>query len=339
MFLSNNNTMEKYKRLTNKQFQKFFKEFKELVEIYGKESVKTETDWKKYEREYADRVRYVGRELNVIVKLAMGSVIIKKSGFGRPEKLSLTQKVVALLLKSIFSENNRPMAGLMSLFGAFCGIDISYKTIERLYSDELVRIVLHNMFILTVKRKCDKKVDTTGDATGYTLTVTKHYRTQVDKEGYRKFVYSFNLMDIKTGLYICYGLGVRSEKEAFENAMKMLRKVEKAAEITVNSARLDRYYSYQSTLKYFDYETVLYIIPKSNTKINGPLRWRNIFKRMMRDPLSYLIEYYKRENSESGFSTDKRMVGWKIWQKNNDRIDTAICCVAVLHNLFRMGYD
>ena len=252
--------------------------------------------------------------------------------------MSLRQKVVAILLKSIFSENNRPMAGLMSLFGAFCGIDISYKTIERLYSDKLVRMILHNMFVLTIKQKCDKKVDTSGDATGYTLTVTKHYRTQVDKEGYQKFVYSFNLMDIKTGLYVCYGSGVRSEREAFGNAIKMLRKVEKETGITVNSTRLERYYSYQSTLKYFDDETVLYIIPKSNTKINGSSRWRNIFRRMMRDPLSYIIEYYKRENSESGFSTDKRMVGWKIWQKNDDRIDTAISCIAVLHNLFRMGY-
>jgi transposase len=246
--------------------------------------------------------------------------------------------VVGLLLKSIFSENNRPMAGLMSLFGAFCGIDVSYKIIERLYSDELVRMALHNMFILTIRRKCDKRVDTSGDATGYTLTVTKHYRTQVDKEGYRKFVYSFNLIDIKTGLYICYGSGVRSEKEAFGNAIKMLRKVEKEAGITINSVRLDRYYSYQSTLNYFDYETIMYIIPKSDTKINGRSRWRNIFRRMMKDPLSYLIEYYKRENSESGFSTDKRMVGWKIWQKRDERIDTAISCIAVLHNLFRMGY-
>ncbi len=331
--------MRKNKRLTNRQFRRFFKEFKELIEIYSKLSTKNLIDHKEYEREYANRIRYVAKELNNLTKAAINHICMKTSNFGRPMKLSLQQKVVALLLKSIFSENNRPMAGLMSLFGAFCGIDVSYKTIERLYSDELVRVTLHNMFILTIKRKCAKKIDTSGDATGYTLTVTKHYRTQVDKKGYRKFVYSFNLIDVKTGLYICYGSGVKSEKEAFENAIKMLRKVERVAEIIVNSIRLDRYYSYQSTLKYFDNETVLYIIPKSNSTINGPTKWRNIFRRMMKDPLSYLTEYYKREISESGFSTDKRMVGWKIWQKMDERIDTAISCIAVLHNLFRMGYS
>jgi transposase len=330
--------MKKTKRLTNRQFRRFYKEFKELAEVYGKLSTKNPTNWKEYEMEYSERLRYVGRELNKIVKSAIDLIEVKESNFGRPQKLSLQQKIVVIVLKSLFKEHNRPMAGLMSLFGAFVGIDVSYKTIERLYSNELVQAVLHNMIVITVNLKCDKRVELTGNGTGYTLSVTKHYCTGVDKEGYRKFVYSFTLMDIRTKLYVCYGSGIRSEKEAFENAIRMLRKVEKSAGITVDSVKLDRYYSYQSTLKYFDDKTILYIFPKSNTSINGTTRWRNTVRRMMEDPLSYLIEYYKRENSESGFSADKRSTGWKIWQKRGDRIDTAISCITTIHNLFRMGY-
>lgn len=169
--------MAKHKRLTNKQFRRFFKEFKTLMKVYGKFSTTKSTDWKKYEKEYAERLRYVARELNTLAKSAIKSIHMDASHFGRPAKFSLQQKVVALLLKSIFEEHNRPMAGLMSLFGAFCGIDVSYKTIERLYSDELVGLVIHNMFILYIKSRCDKKVDVSGDGTGYSLTVTKHYRT------------------------------------------------------------------------------------------------------------------------------------------------------------------
>ena len=330
--------MTKNKRLTNRQFRKFCQEFKALSDMYSKCGTTAEIDWKKYEKEYAKRVRYVGRELNSLTREAISFISTERSNFGRPQKLQLQQKVVALLLKSIFERHNRPMAGLLSLFGAFVGIDVSYKTIERLYSDELVQIALHNMFVLTIKQKCGRIVDVSGDGTGYTLTVTKHYRTEMDKEGYRKFVYSFNLMDIKTKLYVAWGSGIRSEKEAFENAIKQLEIICKEAGIIVGSARLDKYYSYQSTLRFFDDKTVLYILPKSNTKINGPRRWRSIFRRMMKDPLLYLIEYYKRENSESGFSVDKRAFGWKIWQKRTDRIDTAIGCIAALHNLFRMGY-
>ena len=330
--------MERHKRLTNRQFRKFYREFRALSDMYSKCSTTAETDWKRYEKEYTERVRYVGKELNSLATEAISFIGTKKSNFGRPQKLQLQQKVVALLLKSIFEKHNRPMAGLLSLFGAFVGMDISYKTIERLYSDELVQLALHNMFVLMIRRKCDRVVGVSGDGTGYTLTVTKRYRTMMDKEGYRKFVYSFNLIDVKTKLYVAWGSGIRSEKEAFENAIKQLKRVCKEAGILVGSARLDRYYSYQSTLKYFDDKTVLYILPKSNTKINGKSRWRNIFRRMMQDLLQYLTEYYKRENSEGGFSVDKRAFGWKIWQKRNDRIDTAIGCIATLHNLFRIGY-
>ena len=64
-------------------------------------------------------------------------------------------------------------------------MDISYKTVERLYSDEMVQMVLHNMFVLTIKQRCGNIVDVCGDGTGYTLTVTKHYRTKMNKEGSR----------------------------------------------------------------------------------------------------------------------------------------------------------
>ncbi|EQD62495.1 ISA1214-6 transposase, partial [mine drainage metagenome] len=122
----------------------------------------TETDWKKYEREYAERVRYVGRELNSLTGEAISSIRTEKSNLGKPQKLQLQQKVVTLLLKSIFEKHNRPMAGLLSLFGAFLGIDVSYKTVERLYSDELVQMALHNMFVLTIKRRCGRIIDTSG---------------------------------------------------------------------------------------------------------------------------------------------------------------------------------
>lgn len=59
----------------------------------------------------------------------------------------------------------------------------------------------------------------------------------------------------------------------------------------------------------------------------------------MTDPILYLHKYYLRENSESGFLGDKRMFDWKIWQKRDDRINTAISCIAILHNLFGIKYS
>jgi len=332
--------MGEQRRLTNRRFRTFLAEFKGLMEAYSEQAAGTETafDWVKYEREYAERIRYLARELNGLVESASRLLVIGRSRLGRPRKLGSQERVISLLVKTIFQQSNRRMSGLLSLFHSFGGVDVGYKTIERAYSDELVRITIHNMLILTMNRRGLKEVDVTGDGTGYSLTISKHYRTDGAKKGERGFVYSFNLMDIGTGLYVCYGSGLRSERQAFTKAMSMLEEVKAQTGIRIKSARLDKHYSLQSTLNFFDEETVLYILPRSNTTINGPPRWQRTFRRMMSDPIGYVREYHKRQLSESGFSADKRTLGWRVWQKRDDRIDTAVGCLATLHNLLRMSH-
>ena len=58
----------------------------------------------------------------------------------------------------------------MTLFG----FKVSYN-IERLYSDEEVKMALHNLFILLLREE-GVSGEFAGDGTGYSLTVTKHYK-------------------------------------------------------------------------------------------------------------------------------------------------------------------
>ena len=131
--------------------------------------------------------------------------------------------VFIILVKEIFCLSNRKAAYLLPLLGI--GKDISYKTVERLYSDPLVIMILNNLFMNPLKRKGVASVDASGDGTGYSLTVTKHYRSlkerncETVKEG--KFVYSFALMDLATRMYVehavskngCVSQGPRDDKE------------------------------------------------------------------------------------------------------------------------------
>jgi len=48
--------------------------------------------------------------------------------------------------------------------------------VERLYSDELVMMALHNMQVLSLKKGI-RESDATGDGTGYSLTVKKNYES------------------------------------------------------------------------------------------------------------------------------------------------------------------
>ncbi|RLJ01010.1 MAG: hypothetical protein DRP06_00430 [Candidatus Aenigmatarchaeota archaeon] len=55
------------------------------------------------------------------------------------------------LFARLMNKSNRDVEDILELFEPFFGISVSYKTIERLYSDEEVKLVLHNLFILLLK--------------------------------------------------------------------------------------------------------------------------------------------------------------------------------------------
>ena len=323
--------------LTNEQFDRFHNEFDFLVKKYREQySRHTVRDWSAYELSYEQRIRYAAVELYSVVKSASSIMLFADGVMGRPPKVTPEQKVVILLLKEIFSLSNRRMAGLLSLFGPLTDIDISYKTVERAYSSLPVVLIMHNMFILLASGAGG---NLSGDGTGYSLSVTRHYRSMRENGNciktnpdHRLFVYVFAILDLGTNLYVAYGVGMKSEKEAYRDALRM-----PGFTVTdVESIRLDQYYGSQSTLDDFSEGTRVFIIPRSNTTIRGPPAWKELIGRLMDAPMDFLHEYYRRENSESQLSADKRTTGWRINQRREDRIRTAAMCKGTWHNLFNM---
>lgn len=322
-----------------RQRLKFVEEF--LMVEYKLTHPKKKRNWRTYEQQLMYRIKEAIRNIEPLVEEAIAS-IEKEKGPGREPGLALKQKVILLLLKEIFDRSNRNMASMMALFSMLSGIDVSYKTVERLYSDPEVEMALHNLHILILRKKGVDKVDASGDGTGYSLTIKKHYATECakrkdkakeqDKNKRRQFVYSFKILDLATWLYVAYGMSLKSEKEACEKAKKMLSKTG----VDLISIRLDKYHSTQSSVDSFK-DTKVYIIPKKNATVKGSLKWKKTLEDFAHNTLSYLEQYYKRENSESGFSQDKRWFGWKVEQRREDRIDTAIACSNILHNLFNLG--
>jgi transposase len=57
------------------------------------------------------------------------------------------------------------------------GIDVSYKTIVRLYSDGEAIAAIHNIHGLILKTKDIKSSNATGDGKGYSLTVKRSYES------------------------------------------------------------------------------------------------------------------------------------------------------------------
>ena len=317
----------------------------EIIKEYKKEHPAPERDWRTYEQQFARRAKTAFHDLEPLVEEAVSSIKFESGeNRGNEPKLTLKQKVLVLLLKHFCGKSNRMMEWMVVMFSLLTNIDVSYKTIERLYSDEAVRLAIFNLHSLLLKKKGIKEADCGGDGTGHALLVSQHYATSAQKfkdkakevSGTVKFVYSFALIDIKERMYIGYGTSFKSEKEAFERALALAKKFG----IRVNSLRLDKYYSGEAYVNICQEalgKVKMYILPKKNIATLGVGEWCRMIYAFVENTKAFLREYFQRNQSESGFSEDKKRTGWKFAQKREERIDTAYGLTTVWHNLFWVG--
>jgi len=308
-----------------------------LLKKYKDSKAEKKRDWRTYEQQLANRIKGAIHNLEPLINEATNIKIHR--GGGRTPSLDLKKSVIILLLKELIGESNRKMASMLALFSLLSGIDVNYKKVERLYSNYDVSMAIYNLHMLILKKKGIKNIDACGDGTGYSLTIKKHYasETQLRKDkakeysGTKAFVYSFKLMDIESKMYVAFGMSLKSEKEAFDKAMEMLKHID----IEIDSVRLDKYYSLPSYVDRFG-KAKVYVIPRKNATLRGSWKWKDTMKEFVNNTIPYLEQYYLRNNSESGFSADKRWFGWTVGQKRNDRICTALTCTGVWHNLLNL---
>ncbi len=323
----------------------------EIHDILGKkyslEHPKDRRDWRTYEQQFSLRIRTAIRELDPLIKESVSEIQIIH-GPGHPFTLSLEQRVKILLIKELVGESNRMFANMLDIFSMLTGTDVSYKSVERLYSDEEVMLALHNLHVLILRRNSIEHPSGTGDGTGYSLSIKKNYESHAQKlkdmakenhesmgkdakHGKRLFAYSFRLMDLDSKLYIAFGSSMKSEREAFNRATAMLSSLN----IELDSMRLDRYYSSSAFVDRFG--CMVFVIPKKNATLNGSAKWKETMKEFVKNTMPYLEQYHKRSLSESAFAADKKMLGWNVAQRREDRIDSALFCSGLWHNLLNMG--
>ena len=322
---------------------------KRIIDEYKEEQPENKRDWRTYEQQHYARLKICFTELSPLIKKAVESIkIVKTEKRGNESKLNLEQKINLLLIKQLCIKSNRNMAGMLILFNCFTSIDVGYKTIERLYSDPIVQMAIFNLHIILLKKKKIYDIDCAGDGTGYTLLIKEHYASYAQKlkdqakendpkeKKKIKCVYSFAIIDIKSRMYVAYGTSLKSEQEAFFEAVKMLKNID----VQIKTMRLDRYFSgefYVKLLLEQIGDIKFFIVPKINITNMGLGEWGNMVIRFVEDTKLFLKDYFQRNQSESGFAEDKKRTGWKISQKKPERIDTANSVIYAWHNLFWLG--
>jgi len=319
--------------LTNKQFQKTLDELDWLKKYYNKHfAVEKKPFSKKYDEKLRTELRAVAQRINSDVDKAADLITIVDGKPGRPPKdrVLLTK---LHLFQVLFEFTNREMECFSLMFLLNGEGSFSYKTIERAYSDPIVAMILHNLFVLSAGEP--RPVDSSADGTGISLFISKHYRKdreqdlkeEKDSSKRKEYLYTVAILDIDTNIYVGYAAGFKSEKTLFREALALA----KNNGFKFNSMRLDKYYAYQSIFKCVGRETKVIVIPKKNATIHGPKEWKQLIASLIAAPFAFLADYFKRVKSEYNFSKDKRKYG-NIRQRLSDRIITAAFSRATLHN-------
>ncbi|CAD6494432.1 MAG: hypothetical protein LAKADJCE_00761 [Candidatus Argoarchaeum ethanivorans] len=196
-----------------------------LLDEYKENKEEKKRDWRTYEQRLMNRIKGAIKNLEPLIDEAMNFETHR--GQGRKPELELKQKVIILLLKELSGKSNRMMASMLAVFSLLSGIDVSYKTVERLYSDSEVGMAIYNLHTVILTKKGVENINTCEDGTGYSLTIRKHYASETEKRkdkakeysGTKTFVYSFKLLDLESKMYVAYGMSTKSEKEAFDRTL------------------------------------------------------------------------------------------------------------------------
>lgn len=308
--------------------KKFARELLEVLDELKEEMFRKErskypfSEWERRREVVKRRLR----NLPELVKQAARNLEVTRIGAGRPKELGAVQRTMLFLFVRIMNKSNRDVEELLELLEPLFGFKVSYKTVERLYSDDEVRLVLHNLFVLLLEESVSGSF--AGDGTGYSMTITKHYRSDPKKRG-KDYRYVFRIIDLRTGMYVGFGYSSKSEMEAFHQAMGMLGRMG----IEMEEISLDKYYSSRRVLRLFGERTSVYIIPRKNISKLG-FEWASVIKRIAEDPVEFLKKYFMRNLSEAATSADKRRFGWTVRQRREDRIEMAMFSTALLHNVF-----
>src|SRR3989337_1977326 len=236
-----------------------------LLKKYKESNKIDKRDWKTYEEQLMKRVKGAIRNLEPLINEATNIEIHR--GPGRPPELDLKQSVTILIIKELIGKSNRSMASMLDLFSLLSGIDVSYKKVERLYSNYDVSLAIHNLHILIMKEKGVKRINACGDGTGYSLSIKKHYasETQIRKDKAKEY----------------------SGTKAFDKAMDMLKNIA----IEIESVRLDKYYSFPSYVDKFG-KAKVYVIPRKNATLNGSWKWKDTMEEFVNDTMAYLGQYF-----------------------------------------------
>lgn len=82
----------------------------------------------------------------------------------------------------------------------------------------------------------------------------------------------------------------------------------------------------------------VFVILKNNVTLNCSRKCISNMKEFFDDIMKYLEQYHQRNNSESRFTANKKMLGWNIAQRRDDTIYNT-CSVPASGTIYSIQVD
>lgn len=125
------------------------------IQIISNQANIKKFDWMTYNQKRAYQIKTMIKRMMPIITKAVNQVS-SSSTYARKKGtiLNLNQKVTILLIQKLLGKSNRNMAYMLIVFSLINGPYISYKTIERFYSDNQVYEALLKLKELIFYKPC-----------------------------------------------------------------------------------------------------------------------------------------------------------------------------------------
>ena len=135
--------------LTNKQFRKTLDEIEWLKKYYNEHfAVEAKPSTGAYDKKLRTEMRAVVERINTDVDKAAEPIALINGKPGRPPKDRILLAKLHLF-QVLFEFTNREMECFSLMFLLNGEEAFSYKTIEPAYSDPIVAMILHNLFVMS----------------------------------------------------------------------------------------------------------------------------------------------------------------------------------------------
>ena len=247
---------------------------------------------------------------------------------------------------------NRVSVGLLRLFTERLGVEathtgLSYKTLERSYSDPSVVAILNEVFFLTQKPVKMREDGFAVDGTCFSTTIKANWESAkkrfTKKEGGKtRRVFEKAVLACGTSFKIISGFAVASTPYANDSPYlkPILRQIVQLYDhvrlIAADSAFLSR----ENCASIAELDAKPRIMPKGNVslKAKGFKAWRDMLIKFTNETESWLRDYHTRSVMETINSTMKRVAPTPLRKRLTLRLATEILARICVYNLRQLAY-